>query len=204
MAIEIKDMIFIHTPKTGGSYITNILKKQCNGKEIAEWHDPYFIVKEKTNTNKKYFTFIRHPLSLVCSVWGHWKHANCRNTQNDAKRPLNWASENNWDHWHECINEDDLNDTINRCNNYHFNFLETFFDNYTKGAWKIGRQENLQQELSRILTEYNIVHKEKINKHSIYPLRVQSKNIDSFINKYEKLLIKFNYNYIPENIKLYK
>lgn len=201
MAIELNNMIFIHMPKTGGTYIENILSRQCNGKSICEKHDPYFIVKEKTSTSKKYFTFIRHPLSLVCSAWGHWKHAGCRDSQNSKPRN-NWESKNNWSHWHECINEDDLNDTVQRCANYHSNFLETFFNNYTKEAWIIGRQENLQQDLSQILKGYNIIHKDKINKHSLYPLSIQSKTIESFMSKYEKLLMKYNYNYIPKNIKV--
>ena len=188
-------------PKTGGTYIENILSRQCNGKNICEQHDPYFIIKQKTDTNKKYFTFIRHPLSLVCSAWGHWKHVNCRDSQ-DAKPKNNWAIKNNWNHWYECINEDDLNDTVQRCANYHSNFLETFFNNYTKDVWLIGRQENLQQDLSRILKGYNIIHKDKNNKHSLYPLNIQSKTVENFMNKYKKLLIKYNYDYIPKNIKV--
>ena len=88
------------------------------------------------------------------------------------------------------------------CVKYHTNFLDIFFMNYTKGVDIIGRQETLKQDLSRILAKYKIKHIHKINVHSKYKLKIKNKTLELFMNKYNKLLDQYNYNYIPKNIEI--
>tara|TARA_B100000959_G_C14926859_1_gene601870 strand:- start:755 stop:1405 length:651 start_codon:yes stop_codon:yes gene_type:complete len=215
MAIELDKLIYIHVPKTGGTYVKHILLQQCGGKAIYGEHDPGFLIKQKLETKKKFFTFIRHPLSIICSAWGHWRSsltgpsdAQCRRNHSKQSQKKNWSYNNHSMYWRDCIDENSLNITVYNFSSKHPDFMGNFFESYTNGIDIIGRQENLNDELSSILYQdapcffYNIHHTSRKNSYAVFPLNIKHKFIDTFMQSHKRLLDKYDYNYIPSHIKV--
>jgi len=209
MAIEISSLIFTHMPKTGGSYVTNILQQQCGGKRIAGFnnHDPAFLIKERIHTDKKFFTFIRHPLSLVCSAWGHWSSVNCRKNheriEKSGKSPWSYAMFSEF--WQKNIVEKDLEKTVENINTDSGMTLNSFYELYTKEVDIIGKQEQLNQDLRIILENsgHKITQQKKINAYSHkVKLKISHYNVQKFFEKYYEIIDKHEYNYTPNNIEI--
>lgn len=202
MAVEIDDMIYINTPKTGSTYIRELLLKQCQGKLIGENHDPSFVIMEKTKTQKKFFTFIRHPLSIICSAWGHWHRDNLCRERNTNNQTLDiWSYKNLSKYFLECINEENLDVTVNNFILKHPNFMMFFLDTYTQNINIIGRQENLNNDLAKILSSYDIKHEEPVNTREFKP-KLSEKTVNNFMKSHKNVLTKYEYNYIPTDIEI--
>jgi len=146
MAILLKnDMLFLHIPKTGGNWITEVL--EINGlikKNLPEKHDTLELLK-KRHPNLKYnkiFCFVRDPLSWYKS-WFQYS---------TAKNWRNWGKYK----WHPCkpLNglgattfNDFIKNIIDRCPSY----VSNLYGLYTKDCDFIGKQENLEKDLIKVL-----------------------------------------------------
>lgn len=86
MAVELKNSIFIHNPKTGGKFVTKFLLENFKdskmiGEKVWDAHSRYSLNAKTT------FGFIRHPVSFIESLWSHRK----RKKKHDTK-VFNWQN----------------------------------------------------------------------------------------------------------------
>jgi len=87
-SLELKNSIFLHLPRTGGSWINhclqNISHKIDPKNEIRLGHVPYYRLSE--NQRKKFcFSFIRHPFDWYASCY-HFSH-NISKIHKEKKTP---------------------------------------------------------------------------------------------------------------------
>lgn len=167
--------IFLHIPKTGGSWVTKILKEQNLVKAnfghkhasfdrvvfrenfekshklipslMGRWFTKYFA---RTQLHEDYmFCFVRHPLSWLESYWRY-------RVDHDWKH---WGTVRSKVYWHP-------NAILNGLGDNDFSqfeewdgrpgYVSEFYSEYTKaGINFIGRQENLTEDLITALNHLN-------------------------------------------------
>lgn len=78
MATQLQNSVFIHIPKTGGRWINQQLKASVKG--FAPIGDPVYDAHESPETDLPVFAFVRHPITMLNSLWFHRsrKHGNTR------------------------------------------------------------------------------------------------------------------------------
>jgi len=73
MAIYSPKLVYLHPPKTGGTYITHLLRKTTKVTDLGHQHinfpELYRIRKEEWFSDKYIFTTIRHPITWYQSRW---------------------------------------------------------------------------------------------------------------------------------------
>lgn len=93
MAIQLQRSAFVHIPKTGGRWVAKQLIENVKG----AWYigDPVYDAHVSPETELPIFAFVRHPITMLNSLWHHRarKHSN--------KRAKDW----NWQLDHELERE---------------------------------------------------------------------------------------------------
>ena len=194
MAVELKNSIFVHCPKTGGKFVTKFLLENFEdskmiGDKVWDAHSRYSLNAKTT------FGFIRHPVSFIESLWSHRK----RKKKHDTKE-FNWQN-------HIRLERDCKSDC-----------LETFIFNVSKQKnliWDyymfyLGghrnfffcKFENLEKDLKFFLSKYENFHNfknlKKIESNEISrKVNFISKDLQKKILKSEEILSKkFKYDYL--------
>ena len=146
MAILLNNnMMFYHIPKTGGNWITQVLKENNLIKRILpEKHDTPEIIKRKYPKicPVKSFCFIRNPITWYES-WFQYA---------TMKRWRNWGKYK----WHPCkklngLGDKDFNNFIENVIEKRPSYLSILYDKYIEGCDFIGKQENLENDLIEVL-----------------------------------------------------
>ena len=81
MTLVVKNALMIHLPKTGGSFLREVIRKfDPTAKEYKQQgiHRKLDIVKKEYDHNFT-FSIVRHPISWYESAWKHIKSVNHRN-----------------------------------------------------------------------------------------------------------------------------
>lgn len=162
MPIILKNSVFYHIPKTGGSWIRERLKEFSNVSVVKIEKENIFNLTRGHETPKifppehdKTFAFVRKPENWYWSFW-------------------NYRQDNNWD---ENFILDQKCESGN-FNTFMENVLKEFPDGFVssmykeflgedgKGLTRVGRQENLREDLLDILKEFDEVYDENIILHS--------------------------------------
>lgn len=139
-----KSWAFVHIPKTGGTTITNILREDKNV-EFVTSHDSLRLIPK----NYYIFTFVRNPFTRLASAWMHGVRKNIYNSSFE-----NFLKE---------VNENDA-----------WILPQTFYVNAGKEKNKkvsfVGRYENYQTDLKKLLTKLNVKCNKipHLNKNPIY------------------------------------
>ena len=195
MAIQIDRAIFLHIPKTGGTWITNYFKEtnmdhgdgqlglhaHINGKVIRAMKDPIDDVV---------FCFVRHPLTWYRSYWQMKKDL-------VSKRHGGWI---------DTIVDQPFHDFIKTVIEMEPGYLTSFFEGYTERSRLIGKQESLREDLDDILRLLSIKYDrhhlfEKPKENSQAPYATYSHRLAKLLMDSEKdLITKYNYNYIPDGV----
>jgi len=188
------NMMFIHIPKTGGNWITEVLKiNNLINRALPEKHDTPEIIKSKyPNINPiKKFCFIRNPITWYES-W--FQYATMKNWRNWGKHK-----------WHPCKRLNGLGDkafnkfienVIKHCPSY----LSNLYSLYTKDCDFVGKQEDLEKDLVKTLgIELKLIDKIGVSKK--LKIRWNKALKDKIIELEKDILIKYYGFRKPEIIK---
>lgn len=150
MAIQLQHSVFVHIPKTGGRWVANQLMKNVEGSKYIG--DPVYDAHVPPETDLPVFAFIRHPITMLNSLWHH------RSRKQYNKRAKDW----NWQQDHELERECGCKDLATFFSNvadrpgivtrYYMDFVG-MYDNHT--LW---RTEDIAYELVVCLDLYNEKH----------------------------------------------
>jgi len=191
MAIQISSAIFLHIPKTGGTWVTNYFREtgmDHGNKELAlQAHINGLALKEIIpHTEDLVFCFVRHPLTWYRSYW------EMRKIVADRKAGfLDTVVDLPFQEYIRRIIQDDPGHLTQR------------FKDYTDRCRFIGKQENLREDLDTLLKylrfPYNRKYLFKKDRENVLPSNQKyTYELASAIMKAEKGIIeKYNYNYIP-------
>lgn len=182
--------IFLHVPKTGGTWIYDVLHKLglVQGTFSHEHADMDIVLRDTLadkfrlrnhlSKNKRrrlpyierpfIFGFVRHPLT--------WYESFFRFLHTDLGQRCLHLRMNDLNAWHptaivSCVNTRDFNCFVSDINKIHPGFVTSMYNQYFKyGADYIGKQENLMDDLRKILSKLHpsldlssISETEKIN-----------------------------------------
>jgi hypothetical protein len=194
MAIQISKAIFIHTPKTGGTWVTEYFREtgmSHNVKELEfEAHIGGGRIREIIgHTEDLCFCFVRHPLTWYRSYWQH---------KTDFAKARDGILDNIVDLPFLEFMENILQNRLG--------FLTGHFRIFTERCRFVGKQENLRRDLNNVLKYLRIPYdKEYLFKKPLANTTPSSKKypikLALDIMEAEKGIInEYNYNYIPLGI----
>lgn len=170
MAIRLRNSIFIHIPKTGGSWVSNVLTH--SGLSVAYTSNQHAVLKD-IHGDARYadwselpsFAFVRHPLTWWQSFWAF-------------KRVTGWDYRNQIEV--NCQN-DDFGKFIQCVLKKYPGYITAAFKHYTTGVTCVGKMENLRADLKSFLRHFG----ERVNEpllDSCGPVNLAS-NISDWQNK---------------------
>lgn len=195
MAIQISKAIFLHIPKTGGTWVTNYFRETG----MDHWHKELGlhahigsdqIRKIIGHTEDLCFCFVRHPLTWYRSYWQH-------KTDLARERSLGYL---------DSIVDLPFQEFIETILQNQPGFLTNHFRIFTERCRFVGKQENLRKDLNNFLKYLRIPYDKE------YLFKMPRANITPSNKKYpielalaimeaEKGLInEYNYNYIPTEV----
>lgn len=226
MAIILPNSVFLHIPKTGGTWVTEVIKKLglYRNELLATHQEPHFLLNSNHNVpvmNFEFmcrpfrFCFVRNPLTWYRSYWVFhnsikWNHENTISKLNDSKF------------------ENFIKNVVKRNKRLKYGFLGALYDEFTKYCTFVGKQETLKNDFVKAMTLFkedirekiirnhvsvNLYCNKDIAKEAVYTKKMQEDIIetenDCFENyNYEKKIIKdFRKQYnnethnLPEKIK---
>ena len=155
MALVTDKMIFLHIPKTGGSYTRAIISSLSLGhNEISDFHAwfnkiPNNIIDSMPD-GSLIWGLVRHPVTWYQSRWAH----RCAN---------GWCPENSFDY--DCVSND-FNKFVNNCLDMHpEGWLSQKYTKYFSGIphrFKeyIGKYEDLDNSIKHALIESGTLYSE--------------------------------------------
>lgn len=144
MAIELDKTIFFHIPKTGGTFVTKVLKDLFRRAEEVLTDRPHSLMLTNHHVvpnmyphskNKKTFAFVRHPVKWYRSYWSY-------------------KMSNNWDMSHYIdvnCRDASLDNFIEKITTKYPQFYTNIVKEYEDVDF-MGRQENLVGDLKEALT----------------------------------------------------
>jgi hypothetical protein len=160
------DCVFLHIPKTAGTFIDTFLHKNFNAKKIdVILHDiPLYL--EPEYQKKKMFSFVRKPEQWYPS---YWSCAIGNITKEPKQDWVEFISHNNWGTsqpnkfgWHpqrlidyHCGSRD-FNEFVLNCINAFPGYVSYMYKLYTDHCFFVGKFENLYDDLKALFAQFDI------------------------------------------------
>jgi hypothetical protein len=197
MAVVLPNSIFFHAGRTAGHYVRQVIHEmKIPAYEVGQFHDwPSNIKLDELDSARLYFCFVRHPLDWLRSYWCH-------------EMQFGWSL----NEYAEKLKSDSFAEFL--CNAVEAYpdgpVLEAFYP-FISQCQEVGRQEDLESDLLKILTKA----KENVTPSVLKDAGVISVEIDPEIRKFatapkallEKVLgverefcRRFGYEGIPPNM----
>ena len=151
-----KNALFVHVPKTGGSWIKSVLR-QSGGQDVSYAHDVPANNRLYMLTRKvRPFCIIRHPLEFVYSVCRHWSgNPRCRASNSDVKKAYMWDKRHTAGFYCENIVEGDLEKTIANFTENWPGYVSWLYAQFMRDCFYVGRHERLKDDFERALLLIN-------------------------------------------------
>lgn len=151
--------IFIHIPKTGGTFIREHFNEQPdwwtmlgighgNLEDFPEYEDRFS------------FTFVREPEQWLISSWGFQRRVLEKNNTFEFQKEWSEkavADKVFWNEWEQITNpvqalwHEDFDNFLNRIQEHAPNIIDLCFRHFTRGVDFIGKTENLESDLIEAL-----------------------------------------------------
>lgn len=194
MAVQIDRAIFLHIPKTGGTWITHYFKESGMDHGVEKLSEHAHINGVALNSimgpiEDLVFCFVRHPLTWLRSYW------QCK--QELIPRLGGYL---------DTIVDQPFNFFIDSILAENPGYVSEFFRGYTSRCRIIGKQENLREDLDAILKFLRIPYDRNLiyNKplvNNIYSEQKFTMSQAVAIMKAEKEIVElFDYDYLPTGI----
>jgi len=203
MAIRIDKAIFLHIPKTGGTWVTNYFRETGMIQEEIEIlresdvtpgykgmvYMAHIAADQLPSTNDLIFCFVRHPLTWYRSYW--------ESKQMIPDRSGGYIDEIVDLSFHEFI------ETIIKTRP---GFLTEFYNSYTTGSHLIGKQETLRDDFNNILTLLRVPYnKEPLFERpdeNVVPSeqRYTTWQVGEIMRMEKSIINQYGYNYIPSGV----
>jgi len=194
MAIQISRAIFLHIPKTGGTWITHYFKESGMDHEAQELAELAHMngVKLKSLIGKPedlVFCFVRHPLTWFRSYW------QCKQVL--IPRLGGYL---------DTIVDLPFKEFIDKMLDEYPGYLEDFTKGYLEVCRAIGKQENLRNDLNSILTMLRIPYDKELLYSKPFVNKVESNErftIDqalAIMYAERDYVERFDYNYLPTGV----
>ncbi len=157
MAILLENSMFIHIPKCGGRWATQMIISNCqnysfSGDRVYDAHDT------PDSGGKKVFAFVREPASFCHSLWHH----RARKKSNTRGNKFNWQEYINLENVCQSSNYLEFMENCSKLKNGVVEYYNYYLKKY-EGNLIIGKVENIAFDLVNILTQLN----EKFSKDKI-------------------------------------
>ena len=215
MSIFTSNTIFIHAPKTGGTWVAKTLKDMgLVSRKIGHTHDCVRVLEKKCKEDLSEYTkfvTIRHPLSWVISIWSHWNIAKgCRASNKRNLRSGKHWSYNTFSPAMLRFITGDINKTLGILASDYPSFVSNMFLKYLEGVDVIIKQECLREGLMSVLKnageEFDsriIVSSKKENVYgesNRHNVRLDKDAVENFIGGEEAFIERFSYSRIPKDL----
>lgn len=206
--IRYQKALFLHVPKTGGSWIRSILR-EAGGKDVSYPHDIPANKKFYMMTrNVKPFCIIRHPLDYVYSIWKHWSgNPRCRINNMNPKKNYMWDKQHTGRIYAENIIEGDFEKTIANFNENWPGFVSWLYGQYMRDSFFIGKYERLREDFERALILINGQISDEL-RHLIHSRESVNVSLGAAAELSEDMALRFigqepvakawGYDYLPE------
>jgi hypothetical protein len=130
--IELQNSVFYHAPKTGGSWVHEVLMENCNVVRDIGGHRSE---QELPKNGKTAFAFVRHPLGIYESSY----HYDNKRISDDAEWALSRESYNKFKTY--------IENMVSKYPGWLSKWAKDFYENIDL----IGKQENLLEDLISFL-----------------------------------------------------
>ncbi len=150
MALVLPQALFVHVPKTGGTWVRRVLEEaglargelgRAHATPDELRHEPHFRHADVV------FAFVRHPLEWYRSYWAYRrKHGWHRPSPQELQAPIRTVRLDA-----HCRAEQFPAFVRNCLRRYPHGWVTQLYAHYTRGCTHVGRFERLRDELLRIL-----------------------------------------------------
>lgn len=151
----LKKSLFIHIPKTGGTFIREHFNEQVDWWSIlGVGHGNKADFQEYAD--KFSFTFVRNPEQWLISSWGFTRRILEQNNTFEFQKEWGEKAVNNgviWESWRQRINpvhalwHEDFEVFLNRIKNHAPNLIDLCYLHFSDGVDFVGKTENLTKDL---------------------------------------------------------
>lgn len=172
--------LFLHIPKTGGNFISKIMKEM--GGDSIPHSSGYATFKELPYKieDVRSFCFVRHPANYIHSTWAYFRsHPEIREFNKTA--PFNRTVYRYNKHLLNMIDSWSLENTVKNLTTNYRGFIGDFFYQYTRDCCYIGRTEALVDDFLNIMymiKEYSISDMEQKYINQLKPTNTTFKEQD--------------------------
>jgi hypothetical protein len=197
MSYFLPNSVFLHIPKTGGSWVKRVIQRANLDKkrEDGAWHSVQIVPGKFT------FAFVRHPATWYQSVWAYsWK-------------------EQHWHGHHQALRvakDRDFSRFIEKIiSRFPKGFLGKFYEKWTQHCNFIGKYENMVEDTIKALK----LAGEEFDENMVRDMESYTRNVAAQNPEWQKQCLyrdkelvarllqtemkvvrQYDYNYIPEGI----
>jgi len=163
MAIRVGDAVFLHVPRTGGTFLRTVLVDHFRGEVLGDMteddHNDRILAERFIQDGKRclFFCFVRHPLRWIYSTWAYWtENSPTIRDQGKARKKRTGKFRKYTEELHEIIVEGDINRTLRNLVELHPGYVSRTFEGFAKGCDRIGKYERLHDEFFEIMEAFGI------------------------------------------------